>query len=87
MHTHNQFLHTWIDLGLVGILLLLCCLVVCFIQFWKQKEEIGIWFSGLILINILTDDMLEIQAGIVFFIFFLLLLIYQNKKKLSFSYY
>ena len=87
MHTHNQFLHTWIDLGLAGIIILIGCLVGCMIQFWKQKEEIGIWFSGLVFINILTDDMLEIQAGIVFFIFFLLILTYQNKKKLSPTYY
>jgi O-antigen ligase len=87
MHTHNQFLHTWIDLGLAGIIILIGCLVGCMIQFWKQKEEIGVWFSGLVFINILTDDMLEIQAGIVFFIFFLLILTYQNKKKLSRTYY
>ncbi len=87
MHTHNQFFHTWIDLGLAGIILLMSFLIICAIQFWKQKEEMGVWFSGLVFINILTDDMLEIQAGSVFFIFFLLILIYQHKKKFNPTYY
>lgn len=87
MHTHNQFFHTWIDLGLIGIILLGCILVFSFIQFFKHKETIGMWFTVLVLINILTDDMLEIQAGTVFFVFFLLILIYQNKKKYTPTYY
>jgi hypothetical protein len=87
MHTHNQFFHTWIDLGLGGIILLMSFLIICIRQFFIQNEEMGIWFSGLVFINILTDDMLEIQAGSVFFIFFLLILIYQHKKKFNPTYY
>lgn len=87
MHTHNQIFHTWIDLGLVGIVLLMILLISCLLVFIKQKSEIGISFLGLVLINICTDDMLEIQAGIVFFIFFLILFVYKNNKKKLNSYY
>jgi hypothetical protein len=43
----------------------------------------------LTLVNISTDDMLEIQAGVVFFIFFITLFLYKNKaaaKKLRYTY-
>jgi O-antigen ligase len=90
MHTHNQILHTWLDLGLIGIVLLFVLLFyVAFLFVFKQKNEIGFWMVVLTLVNISTDDMLEIQAGVVFFIFFITLFLYKNKataKKLRYTY-
>jgi len=79
MHTHNQLLHIWIDLGLLGVLFLLSFIGFSFTEALQKGMKEAYWMSLLIFVNILTDDMLEIQAGIVFFIFFLCLLL--NKKE------
>jgi O-antigen ligase len=90
MHTHNQVFHTWLDLGLLGIVLLFVLLFyVAYLFAVKQKNEIGFWMILLTLVNISTDDMLEIQAGVVFFVFFITLFLYKNKataKKLRYTY-
>ncbi len=79
MHTHNQVFHTWLDVGIMGVILLLSILVTCAIWFYRQGNLLGLWLLPLIFLNILTDDMLEVQAGTVFFVFFLTLLVYQKK--------
>jgi O-antigen ligase len=90
MHTHNQVFHTWLDLGMLGIVLLFVLLFyVAYLFAVKQKNEIGFWMILLTLVNISTDDMLEIQAGVVFFVFFITLFLYKNKataKKLRYTY-
>jgi O-antigen ligase len=73
MHTHNQILHTWLDLGLFGIILLFAWLVYFAVDALRSQKPYVLALIGLILINISTDDMLEIQAACVFFIFFLTL--------------
>lgn len=79
MHTHNQYFHTWLDTGIIGLLILITLLIWCGLLFYQRKQQIGFWLVCLIAFNCLTDDMLEIQAGIVFFVFFLSLLLYQKE--------
>jgi len=86
MHTHNQLLHIWIDLGLLGVLFLLSFIGFSFSEALQKGMKEAYWMSLLIFVNILTDDMLEIQAGIVFFIFFLCLLLNKKEWKTN-SYY
>lgn len=81
MHTHNQLLHTWLDLGIIGVLLLLSVFIACMLFFIRRKNALGVWLTILIWWNIITDDMLEIQAGVVFFVFFLCLFLYQREDK------
>jgi O-antigen ligase len=80
MHTHNQILHTWLDLGIVGVVLLFLILFVSGYLLFTNKRPLGYWLVLLILFNISTDDMLEVQAGTVFFIFFLTLFLYQKEE-------
>lgn len=80
MHTHNQIFHTWLDLGLLGLLLLVTLLLYCLWYFYKEKSFIGIWLVLLIIVNTCTDDMLEIQASAVFLIFFLNIMLFQQKS-------
>lgn len=75
MHTHQQFFHTWLDLGLIGLLLLISLCVSLFHAFAAQHKAMGIWMTLLFLFTMLTDDALEIQAMGVFFIFLLNLLL------------
>jgi O-antigen ligase len=86
MHTHNQVFHTWLDLGIVGVLLMVAILLVSSQVFSRLHNRLAWWLLPLIVMNILTDDMLEVQAGTVFFAFFLTLFIYQrNNERLSYS--
>lgn len=82
MHTHNQMLHTWIDLGLPGLLLLLAFLLMAGWDAIKQQHTVAGWLVVLIAWNLVTDDMLEIQAGTVFFIFFLCLFLFRRQDQL-----
>jgi O-antigen ligase len=90
MHTHNQVLHTWLDLGLIGVLLLIVILGLSgYLFLLLRKDNLGLWMIVLIIANILTDDILEIQAGIVFFMFFWILYLFKDqvpKRKLHYTY-
>jgi O-antigen ligase len=70
MHTHNQVIHTMLDVGFVGIAALLALGIYAFLFFKKYKNYFGIGIVALAAINFVTDDMLEIQAGVVPFAFF-----------------
>ena len=83
MHTHHQLFHTWIDLGIVGVILILMILGTSFFLFYKRKNKLAFWLVPLIFLNLLTDDMLEVQAGIVFFMFFLVLFFYPKELGLK----
>lgn len=90
MHTHNQILHTFMDLGIIGISALCTWLFWLAFRFLLPlKDSKGFWMMILILINLLTDDMLEIQAGTVFFVFFASLYLfkdYEYKRPIVYSY-
>ena len=67
-NTHNQYLGTWITLGLPGLILLLLML-------WPwERDELWTCFLVLIFISFLTENMLDTQKGVVFFSFFYALL-------------
>lgn len=81
MHTHNQILHTWLENGIVGLCLLIAIVGISLIIHFKQRQALPFWFAMLVLVNISTDDMFEIQAGIVFFILFLSLNLYTSPQQ------
>ena len=81
MHTHNQILHTWLENGIVGLVLLLAIVGISLKIHFKQRQALPFWFAILVLVNISTDDMFEIQAGIVFFVVFLTLYLFPAKQK------
>ena len=81
MHTHNQILHTWLENGIIGVCLLLAIIGFSLVTHFKQKNALAFWFAMLVLVNISTDDMFEIQAGIVFFILFLSLNLFSSRRQ------
>ncbi len=81
MHTHNQLFHTWLDLGLAGLLILLSILGFSFFTSIVKRNVYLFWITLLTLLNCITDDMLEIQAGCVFFIFVMSLLLFAPPQK------
>ena len=80
MHIHNQYFHTWLQTGIVGIMALLFMIVILIQFFYKEKVWVAFWFTILVALYLLTDDMLEIQAGIVFFASIWALYLFQKKE-------
>jgi O-antigen ligase len=80
MHPHNQFMRTWLDVGLFGLLYIIAVFVALWWYFKKNNEWFGAWMVILLLINCITDDMLEIQAGLLFFLFFICLMRWANRN-------
>lgn len=80
MHTHNQILHLWLDLGVAGVLSLLLIFWVSLRHFQRTSNALGLWSVGLLLICCLTDDALEIQSITVFCIFLISLLLFEKQQ-------
>lgn len=70
LNAHNQFLQIALATGVLGLLVLLVMIFYPLYYAIKNKHIIYIVFLGLIIINFLTEAMLETLAGVVFFAFF-----------------
>jgi len=69
-NTHNQYLDTSVAIGIVGALFLLLLFCIPLIWAIKEKHYIYIVFLLISLGCMLTESMLERQAGIFFILFF-----------------
>lgn len=70
LRSHNQFLAIGVSFGIIGLLIfLLCLLYPCYGQF-HIKNYFYITFFITCIISMFTEDTLETQAGLTFFIFF-----------------
>jgi O-antigen ligase len=78
MHTHNQLLHFMIEFGLIGLFSVIYFFYTAIKKSISNKLLLWIWI--LFFINQLTDDMMEIQACVVFFMFIGTLLLYKKSE-------
>lgn len=70
LNAHNQYLQTFIAIGLLGFLVLFAMLLIPIIQAIKQRETLYVLLLFLISFNLLFESMFERQAGVVFYAFF-----------------
>jgi O-antigen ligase len=82
LNAHNQFLQTGIALGWIGFLLLLLTIILPLLTCWKQKNFLFVGFIVMIGINLLTESMLEAEAGVIFIAFFQSLLFFRSTSEL-----
>ena len=68
--SHNQYLSTWVQLGIPGLLLLLVVLFFPLFQRGNHKNFLFMVFIALISLSMLTEDTLETQAGATLFTIF-----------------
>lgn len=68
--THNQYLRTWLGLGLVGLFYFLVIIMYSIYIGLKSKNLISVYFVLFFAICCLTESIFESQKGIVFFNFF-----------------
>ena len=73
LNAHQQFLQHGLDLGWLGIALLMITFVAVMQHLYKGKEYTGLVFCVLCLANFMLESMLETQAGIIFFFFWLMI--------------
>jgi O-antigen ligase len=77
---HNQFLHTLLLLGIPGLTVLLLIFILSLWQAILYKNKIMLALLIAVVINCLTEGILEKQAGVLFFVFFLILFANQQKN-------
>lgn len=81
LNTHNQFLETFVGLGLVGLTLLVIILSVGFWQAFQRRDMLLFMFLLIISINFLFESMFERVFGVMFFSFFYSLLLIRHKAE------
>ena len=77
---HNQFITQLVNLGLIGFVLWLGILLYSFIKSSKSILFLSIPYLILMFLAFMSDDMLEIQAGVTIFSFFGTLILFQVKE-------
>ena len=70
LNAHNQFLHTGMALGIFGLAVLIAIFIFSLQWSIRRKDWAHFLFLMVVLLNSLTESILERQAGILFFCFF-----------------
>ena len=83
--THNQYIYAQLSMGIVGLFLLLAMLLVPFYYGIKNRYFPLIGFSVAVMINLLFENMLTRNAGLMFipWAMMVLLMMSEEKKKVS----
>lgn len=82
-NAHNQFLESFLALGITGIMVLLALMVWPAIIAVKKKNWLLISLVLMLFINLLFESMVNRQAGVIFFTFFLPLLFGIHQRKID----
>ncbi|MEA3477977.1 MAG: O-antigen ligase family protein [Bacteroidota bacterium] len=70
LNAHNQYLQTWLAIGIPGLLTLLLMLVLPAWQAFRRYNLVYFLFLFIIAFNFIFESMLEAQSGVVFYAFF-----------------
>src|SRR6185369_2443555 len=64
---HNQFLQTWVGLGVIGLVSLILCMLIPTIIAYKKGKYLYFSFVIFFALCNITESALERQLGIVFY--------------------
>ncbi len=81
LRAHNQFLTIFVTFGVIGFALFIFTLIYPAYINKKFNQYLFLMFFIICILSMLTDDLLETQAGISFFAFFTAFLIYAAPDK------
>ncbi|HEY4799610.1 MAG TPA: O-antigen ligase family protein, partial [Bacteroidia bacterium] len=70
LNAHNQYIQTFIALGIPGIAGLLLLFAAGAWKGFKQKKWLYLYFLLILFLNFIPESMLEVQAGTMFYAFF-----------------
>lgn len=84
LNPHNQYLQTWLESGIIGLLILLACMLLPVYFAINEKQWIYLVFIFILAVGFVTESMLELNKGIIFYSFFNSLFAFNfiKKKKL-----
>ena len=84
-NSHNQYIQVFIDHGIFGFLLLVFFTFGMLYLSLKQYDFIYALFLVVMILNFMTESILETQSGVIFFAFFNTIFFFQwfNKKYLT----
>jgi O-antigen ligase len=80
LNAHNQYLQTFLTLGLPGIAALVLMLILPMIEAFRRRFYLYFIFLLVFSVNILPESMLEEQAGVVWYTFFNCVLFSLNRE-------
>ena len=81
LNAHNQYLQTYLALGIPGFAFLLACLAIPAWFAFRRKHLLYLAFLSIFAFNILVESMLERQAGVVFYAFLNSFLFYYSFRE------
>ena len=79
LNPHNQFLQTGVEIGIIGLLLLVALIFVGTSIARTNRSGLLLLVISALAFNSLFESMLQRQSGIVFFTFWICLLMIRNK--------
>lgn len=79
-NSHNQFLQSFVAIGLMGLLALILLFIWPMIK-WRKNGSLTAVFSGMFLVSALVESIFETQTGVVFFTYFYCLLPLLNRQE------
>ncbi len=84
-NSHNQFLTTWAQSGIVGVFLLVWCFIAVSKRGFKKKEPLLHLFNIVVIISFMFESMLIRYWGVLTFIIFYSTLYFytEDEKKLN----
>ena len=80
-NSHNQFLNTMVQLGLLGLVVLIMLFLNGFKMAYQQKNIIGLFTLSCFFLNFLFESFIESQAGIILFCLLPLTLFHLKPKE------
>ncbi|MEI6766192.1 MAG: O-antigen ligase family protein [Bacteroidota bacterium] len=83
LNVHNQFIETFLGVGIFGFILLLMVFFYPAIVAWRRKDSLLMLFLILTSFNFMFESMLSTQAGIVFFCWFYAYLLFVKHDRES----
>lgn len=82
---HNQFLQTFLEIGVVGFLILFLIVLLAVRQAIKNKNWLLLIVVASLAFNCLFESMLQRQSGIVFYSFWICLLYHYSQQRKTFT--
>jgi O-antigen ligase len=81
LNAHNEFYQVFVSLGLIGFIVFSTQLIAPLIVSIKEKNSMYTFFLIIVILNFLTESMLEGEAGVLFYAFFNAVLCFSFSKK------
>jgi len=82
LNAHNQYLQTFIGMGLLGFFILFRLTIWPMFAALREKKIVLFLFLFLTVINFLVESMLQTSAGVLFFAFFYSFFNLENEREL-----